>query len=372
MRTFGSSFLFNCRPWLLSAVGVLAAVSAASQANAWEALECSGQVYGGIHSAVTFQIDRCDTPDGSTEDAVIDFAVAGWNNVFGMWDRFNAPVNGDNNCDVPAASSGSWQLALVPANDALLDGNAGMASSVSPADCTNNGAMLGASVVVDQTLSLTALNELSQTLGARETLIHELGHVLGANHEDGNMTVMCTSTAGSCGKVGRFSSGGGVGTPDIRSEALLPDDVDFAFQYHASTQTGNIDAIVSPWRYSSGPVRNYGPTTRTLCPGQTTTVQFSYGNRGKVNIAQASPVGLRVVLSSNTTISTSDVTALNGTFWGDSGFFGTTTWTITVPTLAAGTYHVGIISDPTNARTEDDEWNNAAETGLRITIPTGC
>lgn len=372
MKIFGASASAGYRPWCLGALAMLAAATSSRWAGAWEALECSGQVYAGIHSAVTFAIDRCDTPDGSSEDAVIDYAVAAWNNIFGMWDRFNAPVNGDNNCDVPAATSGSWQLALVPANDALLDGNAGMTSSLSPSDCTNNGAMLGASVVVDQTLSLTALSELSQSLGARETLIHELGHVLGANHEDGNMSVMCTSTAGSCGKVGRFSAAGGVGTPDIRSETLLPDDADFAFQYHSSTSTGNVDAIVSPWRYSSGPVRNYGPTTRTLCPGQSTTVQFSYGNKGKVNIAQASPVGLRVVVSNNTTISTGDVTATSGTFWADSGGFGTTTWSFTVPALASGTYHVGIIADPTSAFTEDDEWNNAAETGLRIFVPTGC
>jgi hypothetical protein len=226
-------------------------------------------------------------------------------------------------------------------------------------------------MVVDQGTSITPLAELSTSIGAREVTIHELGHVLGALHEDGLMSVMCTAAV-SCGKVGRRSAGGGVGLPDIRSETMLPDDVDFGIHYHASTSTGSIDAVTSPWRFSSGPGLNQN-TTRTLCPGQTTTVKFSFGNLGKVNITSASPVNLRVVMSSDTNINTGDTTVTSGTFFADRGFFGTSTWTITVPSVTKGvTYNVGIIADPTEIRSEQDEFNNSSQTGLKITVPSGC
>ena len=345
-------------------------------AYAWESLECGSNIYGGVHSAVTFSVDRCDTPANSTEDEIIDYGMAAWNSIVGAFDRFSS-TDGDNNCVITSAD-GRWEIGIVPATDPLLDGNAGLASIWVPVDsngdpiCTNNGRATGASVVVDQTLPLGPLDELDTRLGARETLIHELGHVLGALHEEDVISVMCTSTFGSCGKVGR-RSGDSSSSLGNRSETQLPDDTAFATTYHASTNAGNTDLVTSPWRMTSnGPRLNHTGSPRVLCPGATTSVRFSFGNMGKVNVPSFNPADISIVMSTNDYISVADTEVTTGTVWGASGSFGTFTWNFTVPSLSPNTYHVGVMVDTDKDFVEDDEFNNASETGLQIRIPSGC
>ncbi len=336
---------------------------------AYEALQCNGEIYRGLHSNVTFAVDRCDTPAGSAEQTVIDEAMHDWNDLYGMSDRFSS-TGGDSNCSVGPGSNGVWDIGLVPASDAVLDGNAGVASKFGPTDCTNNGALSGASVVIDQTLPLGFLEELDTRLGARETLIHELGHVLGADHEDDVMAVMCTSN--TCGKVGR-RSGATTSSLGRHPETIWGDETLFAVRYHGTSNSGNVDPTVSPWQFtSSGISLNYNGTNRQKCPGQTTSVKFSLANLGKKNIESSNHADVHIVFSNDDYISTGDVLAATGTSWMDSGYFGTTSWTVTVPSLSPGTYHVGVIIDPGDEFTEDDEFNNATETGLRVTVPSGC
>jgi len=118
---------------------------------------------------------------------------------------------------------------------------------------------------------------------------------------------------------------------------------------------------------------NYSGTLRPVCPGDRTTVTFSYGNLGKQPITSANPVNLDVYVSSNDYISTNDTQATSGGSFTDGlGAFGTATWTFTVPSLSSGTYFVGMIADKDGNHVEDNEKNNAMETGLRIFIPTNC
>jgi hypothetical protein len=149
--------------------------------------------------------------------------------------------------------------------------------------------------------------------------------------------------------------------------------VAFAINYHGSTNAGLRDPTVSPWRFAAGMTLNHNNVVRTLCPGRTTTVTWSFGNVGKVNITAPDPAQVRVVWSNDSTISVGDRTLLSGTFFAHRGGFGTTTWTFTVPSVSPGTYTIGVIADPANLISETDGNNNSARTGLRIRIPsTGC
>jgi len=361
---------------ILIPVAAILFMSVSTASQAYEAWACGDRIWGGLRNAVTFQIDRCDTPDGSAEDQAIDFAMQSWNSIFGVFDRFRS-TDGDNNCVITSAD-GRFELGVVPNNDPLLDGNDGVASIWTGDDC---GRLTGASVVTRETAPMGALEELDSREGGRSVLIHELGHVLGSSnthptlgggHENDEMSIM--NVPNSVGKVGRRSGSPTSSSYGGRSETVMPDDVQFAVRFHASTNAGSIDAIVSPWSFSSGrPVLNYSGTNRFLCPGDRTTVQFSYGNIGKLPITSANPVSLDVYVSSNDFISTSDTQATSGgSFTAGLGWFGTATWTFTVPSLSAGTYFVGMIADKDGNHAEDDERNNAMETGLRITIRSTC
>jgi len=347
-------------------------------AFAYEAWACGETIWGGVRNSVTFQVDRCDTPDGGAEDAAIEFAAQSWNSIFGVLDRFSF-ANGDNNCVITTAN-GRYEIGLVPNNDPLLDGNIGVSSKwLDDSDC---GRVTGVSVAVRQTLPLGVVTELDARLTARGTLIHEFGHVLGSStrfptgpqdpfvfHENDVISIM---NVGAKAKVGR-RSGATSNSYGGRSQTVLPDDVLFASRFHPSSNAGRIDAIVSPWSFSAGQQNlNYSGTNRLVCPGDTTDVKFSYGNIGKLAITDANRVSLDVYLSSNDYISTGDRKVQGGSFTAARGGFGTTTWSFVVPSLSAGTYFVGVIADAEQAHAEDDNYNNATETGLRLTIRSGC
>jgi hypothetical protein len=145
-------------------------------------------------------VDTCFTPMVGSEFDVLDAGITSWNGIVGMLDMFSL-ATGDSNCTT-SVSDNAWETALVPSNNAVLDGNNGITVQfVRPCNLLYNGHLYKADLLVSQSLDQAPLDELSSALGARETAIHEYGHVLGAEHEDGDMAVMCTFDA--CGKVGR-------------------------------------------------------------------------------------------------------------------------------------------------------------------------
>lgn len=348
----------------VSTFGVLA--GSASAAWAWHVDTCNGHPRG-ITSGTTFRLNRCSIPSGSTREDAIFQAMNAWNDIYGVYDRFQH-TSGSSSC---STTFGDGNYDIVFTHPSNIDDNAGLAK-LKYKSCTftwDKGAVKEADVFISSTLVVTRVDENSTALGARETAIHELGHTLGANHEDGEMSVMCSSD--TCGKVGEWTT---TGSHTDRAESIFPDDADMAIEYHGSSNAGNPDVVASGWRFhNGGPERNYSTTqTFTRCPGDTISVRFSFGNIGKVKVSSSDPMQLEIVLSSNTTISTSDTTVATFNAWAARGWFGSSNPTVTIPNLSPGTYHFGVIVDSDSSLGEDREGNNSSLVRRKITIPSGC
>lgn len=346
----------------------------ASQASAWVAQICpNDKLYKGIHNPVTFKVNRCETPAGSAEQAVIDDAINEWNGVYGMWDRFSV-ADGSTKCGLPSKlSEGEWLMALVDAKDPKLENDGsfalGMAHLLFYTDCRNARGALAAHVVVNETLQLDRQTELSVRAGARHALIHELGHVLGMEHENTVMSVMRAKFP--LPKVGR-RSGAPNNSLGRNAETVWADDLNFAFRYHGSTAAGRSDLAVSPWKFNgTSSVLHYGNDglTRKFCPGNLVEVKYTTVNLGRLD---SFDVPVRIYWSSNDFISTDDRLLYQHTTNMPSGMEDEHQSGITVPRVSPGVYHIGVIVDPDNSRVEDDEFNNATETGLRIEVLGGC
>lgn len=339
-------------------VALAGSMLSAAPASAYEQWFCGPQ------NAVTFRSDTCYTPAGGSEEAVIRFAMAAWNRPTGIYDKLLF-ATGDNNCTFEPLANGRYQVALVARSNALLGGRSG--NTVWDDSVVNGCARLTqATVAVDQAFPLGDRSELDTAIGAREIAIHEFGHTMGLGHEEDVPAVMCDH--GECGKFGTQNRSG---TKLWRGESLFPDEVSFGLAVHGSGTTGYPDPAVSPWSWGpSTSTLNYpGRPIRTLCPGAVTNIVYSFGNLGtqQFNFADIS-----IYMSSNTSISTGDALMGTDAVWATVGGSATISTNVVVPSLAAGTYEVGVIIDPNNALTQQDAGNDSMQTGLRIRIPTGC
>lgn len=335
-------------------------------AYAWSVDTCNGKTRG-ITSNTTFRLNRCSIPAGSQRETAILHAMGTWNVIQGMSNRFQ-PTSGSSSCSTTFGDD-RYDISFV--DDSQIDGLAGRARSRRRA-CTfpwDNGDTKEADVYIAWNLTTDRVDENSTTLGARETAIHELGHVLGANHEDDFMSVMCTSN--TCGKQGERDSGG---IHWDEAETVFPDDADMGLTYHGNGNTGQRDMMASSWRHSGGAAaRNYTSVgTYTRCPGETINVRFSFGNLGKVNVTSSNPMQAAVVLSNNDTISTYDMHAADVTVWANRGVFIDYELSVTIPNLLPGTYFFGFVVDSDSAFAEDREGNNSSLINRKITVPSGC
>src|SRR5688500_1351605 len=317
---------------LAAGVG-LAALATSGPARAWETFTCDGDIEG-IRSNVTFFMNRCSIDFGSAREGVVLYAVNEWNRLLGVSDRF-AIASGNADCEIDEDDD-RFDVAFVTPDQ--IDGAAGLMSPeteacVFPYPGFADGEVTEAAVYIADNLPLQAIGELSLSLGARETAVHEFGHVLGMGHVDDRMTVMCTTN--TCGKYGSRDAVSGILFNN--TESLHPDDVHFAARWHGASG-GGVDVGASAWTNIASSFQLTHPTLQTLvaCPGQAVSVSFSHGIKGKNHVPSSSPFPARIVFSSNDVISGEDTTGLSFGVFGNRGQFFTNTFPVTVPALAPG------------------------------------
>jgi hypothetical protein len=349
-------------------VVTLLAFGHADDAAAWSADTCNSLVRG-LRSDITFRLNRCTIPVGSEREEAIIYARGEWAFIAGtkLGTRMRLG-SGSNSCTI-TLGNGTSEVAFVPTGN--IDNAAGLAR-IRRKTCVplGFGEVTEADVFVADYLPTGRISNASTTLGARETAIHEFGHVLGMNHNDAGMTVMCT--ANTCGKLAEHFYWGQLA---YGAESTFPDDAHFAASVYGNAPSeGNQNLSASPWTFSDGHSRRIFNSTSTLtrCPGQTATTTVSHGSKGRLPVQQSAPFEGRIVLSTDSTIGTDDPAVSFFNLWGSTGQFFTNQFSFVVPNLSPGTYHVGFIINGNAAFSEDTYGDNALYTRRRITIPSGC
>jgi hypothetical protein len=183
--------------------------------------------------------------------------------------------------------------------------------------------------------------------------LHELGHALGLNHEDRWMATM-NSIYPNGGPLGYYKEFDPNADDRVGARSLYPDgttETDIAGSALKSTGSGTSGLISSPLSAARG---GYA------------TVDFTFSNLS--TSSETFDVGF--YLSSNDIISTGDVLlGMNYGAWGSSGFTGTFSRTLYIPTwITPGTYYLGFLLDPSNSIAETNEANNIQPMPRTITI----
>ena len=193
-----------------------------------------------------------------------------------------------------------------------------------------------------------------ETINFEGVVCHEMGHVTGLSpHEDRTPRVALMNSIYSFGSEEDWWMHG--------------DDRNGLRTLYSGSGT-EVDVQLIGWKKTTNsssersvPVNAPSPTT--VCVGDNVTVQFTGENLGTQS---HNNVFMRVYLSTNVIITTSDIPVGNGSFnfapasGGNSNVpIVTAQMTVTIPTVQSGTYYLGGIVDYNNALSETREGNNA-------------
>lgn len=176
------------------------------------------------------------------------------------------------------------------------------------------------------------------------TALHELGHVLGLNHENDVMATLNSHYPNS-GPFGNSKEWDSYADDCQGVRYLYPEsstDIDIACSVLKRTGSGSSGLTSSP---------------TTAAKGSSVTIEYTFSNLGTSRI----DFNIGYYLSTDATISTGDTRlATNTGAYAGAGSTGTYTKTLTIPSsTATGTYYLGLIVDYNNAVTESNESNNA-------------
>jgi hypothetical protein len=338
----------------LSALGTcLGLMAVASESHAYDLLMC-GSTHLKTEAAISFRMDRCTVAAGSVAELDFQNAAYTWNVVKGIGDFFPATVAGNTNCsaNLQGNSQGDFQVVSTMSSGSALAWYTGLGQN--PQTCSDAEWDV---LVASNGFQTGAQSELQASSSRRPVLVHELGHILGMAHE---------TTNGRVTSMTQFNPHPMLGGSASERSGVYADDAAFGIAFHGSGQT-SVDLSVSSWTRSG----NVGALTMTDsivtgCTGGSVAYTATWTNKG----TEAVPAGtqLKVYLSADETITTSDILVQTWNISGTQGWTSTWSSNITIPsslTLNA-TYRMGIIIDPANTAAEWIETNNISRLSRRV------
>jgi hypothetical protein len=329
------------------------ALFAPADAQAYVYSTCEGNAIKWNSGWTNMHISTTSMPAGSTWDSRLQNAMWHWNNVKGS--GFNYYVNRDTD----GSHNGDNGV-----NEIYFD------SSISGALAVTYTRyhcywLFGYQYGIDET-DIGFNSNYSWTTGTysyssptgspynfEAVALHELGHALGLKHEDARMATM-NSYYPNSGPLGSSRQWDPFGDDRLGARVLYPDgtgETDVAGSALKRTGTGSSNLVSSP---------------ASAARGSSVTIEFTFTNLS--TSTQTFDIGF--YLSTNDIISTGDVwLGTNYGAWGSAGFTGTFSRTVTIPSwVAPGTYYLGFIPDPNNAKAEDNEGNNSQRMPRAIRI----
>jgi len=336
-------------------ISVIAIAGLASRvAEAGNVMSCDGE-WVTLDGDPEMQVATISFPPGSVPDVDLQLSIAMWNAIKGMGIEF-APVassittaelgNGVNEVGfttIPALGSTGQAIdgCDLVEFDMVFNSNLSMHSFGAPDPSTP---------------------ETGTPTSFRVTAIHELGHAMGLEHYANAMSLMFPAAP----EVSTWYAG----ATSTRVHPH-PDDV-YTARVINPTQATHVDVAVSNFEFVGVAVTDLAMPNgvQVVAPGGVLEVRTSIGNLGNGSASFA----VHIYISSDGSISTSDVLVDSFLVTLSEGTFATLARDVEIPSLTPGNYDLGVILDPADNLAEEIEGNNVATlpTTLDVIEPVSC